>query len=74
MANHSQFFLRNTLLAWIYFQSERDRLPTAFSTRLSPPLGAGVLLKPRTENHRAGNGPLPESQAHGYLSSGWMEG
>lgn len=74
MANHSQFFLRNTLLAWIYFQREHDRLPTAFSTCLSPPLGAGVILKPRTETHRAGNGPLPESQVHGYLSSGWMEG
>ena len=38
-----------------------------------PSTGAGVLLKSRTENHRAGNGPLPESQVHAYLSSGWME-
>lgn len=38
MADHNQFFLRNTLLAWIYFQSEPDRLPTAFSTCLSFPL------------------------------------
>lgn len=63
----------NTLWAWIYFQSELDRLPIAFSTHLSPPLGADVLLKPRTENHQAGNGPLPESQGHAYLSSSWME-
>ena len=38
MANYNRFFLRNTLLAWIHFRSEPDRLPTAFSTRLSPPL------------------------------------